>query len=306
MNAAATTLRPLTPAETRAVQLHAEGVALTVITNQTRLTADQVAVALARQAEWDALRNGTAKRGPNKMPRKPGLPPVAPNPEPAADDWDEGLPRSADTPEPDPTPPPAPAEDAPAAHDDAPEIAIEPKSVDWDTELPDTPGEGLVPAEPEPTVTPEPVVAKDELETLLEEADRSPQPRAKQLAAQIRDSTAELRQLLGNDEKVRVLFAAREVLARKLAQTEAELAELLDAGGFGYAAVNTAEPEPDVPVDEPAPLDGWTLGDAEALAVSPIVRQWGNNNGWTVGVRGRIAGAVVQAYMKAHRKGDQS
>jgi hypothetical protein len=317
MNAAATTLRPLTPAETRAVELHDLGVPTAAITTQTRLTADQIGVALARHAEWDALRNGTAKRGPNKMPRKSITPPIASGPL-ADDDCDEILPRPVDTPEPDPVWLALLAEDAPAAHDERPEIVIELKPVDWDEQLPDTPGEGLVPAEPEPAavdwdaalaeedgshadaLTPPPAPAPS-VEVLLVRAQTSPQPRVRQLVRSVREQLAELESLLGQDEQVRQLTATREALRRDLAQTEAELAALLALpDAVEYAAVNTPEPEPNVPADEP---DEPTTSDAEddnALAYSREVREWARGQGWEVANQGRIGGAIVIAFKAAH------
>lgn len=59
MNAAnGTTLRPLTPIEEKAVELSQRGVPEYAITLQTRLSAEQITVALERHAEWQQLSNG--------------------------------------------------------------------------------------------------------------------------------------------------------------------------------------------------------------------------------------------------------
>ena len=281
-------LRPMTDAEREAVDMHDDGRTMDEILAATGLGRGQVAAAIELRDRFEKIKPQETK---------------AASPNAAAAPSDEVLPPRRH-PQPDPVWLATLAEDAPAVPDERPEIVIEPEPVDWDEQLPDTPGEGLVPAAPEPVATPEPVAAVDGLQALLEEAERSPQPRAKQLAAQIWDSAAELRRLLDNDEQVRKLTAMREVLRKHLEQTDAELAALLDAGAV---AVPTEAAEPDQPAPAPAPTSPvvrqWSLADAERLATSPVVREWGRSKGWDVGTRGRIAGAVVQAYMKANPKG---
>lgn len=55
-----TALRPLTPIEEKAVELAGRGIQDSAITLQTRLSAEQIATALERNAEWEKLR-GAAK-----------------------------------------------------------------------------------------------------------------------------------------------------------------------------------------------------------------------------------------------------
>lgn len=342
-NAAAAVLRPLTPAETRAVELHGLDVPTAAITAQTRLTADQIGVALARQAEWDALRNGTSRRNA-RVPKARGASPADAGTTPIVppgDGWDEVLPR--------------PASDQTAA----PEPAAEPEPADSDTEPPGTPGEGVAPAEaePEPVAAPaaaagaqwwqtrgacrycgcdvledrpfetvgngvahltcnqrvqlaaaeaaerrtstETAAPADGLQALIDDAERSPQPRARQLAARIRADLEELRAIVQNDSKVRVLAASAEVLRRQLAQTETELAELLGTA----AAAQPAEPEPEVSVDEAAPAETPAPNRPSAAAApahSRKVREWARAEGWDVAERGQISAAINLAYQKAH------
>lgn len=176
---------------------------------------------------------------------------------------------------------------------------------------PTVPANGKTTAKPKPAVmaaappppegkTAEPAATSD-IEALLTAAENSPQPRARELAAETRRAIAAIRQILDNDEKVRVLTASIGVLRRQLADDEAELEKLL-----GTRAV---APAPEAAVEKPAaeavPADA---GEPDAkpengrdpLEYSPDVRTWAIAEGWQVGTSGRIAAVVVNAYRKAH------
>lgn len=144
------------------------------------------------------------------------------------------------------------------------------------------------PAE-EPVTAEETTPTVDGVAALLDAAIASPQPRAQQLAAEISAGIGELRTILANDNKARVLLAARDVLAHELAKTEAELAELLGAADDAVeatAAVSTTAAAPEPGKQEPA-----------QLAFDPNVRAWAKSHGWEVGDRGRMSAAVVNAYL---------
>jgi hypothetical protein len=244
-------LRPLTTAEVDAVALHMQKVPVGVVAERTGLTAAQIAAAVD-QAK-NLARYGAA--------------------------------RAAAVPDPRPT------------------ITIEPEPVDWNAELADTPGKGLVPIDvpvidratglavelpDEESRRPRPpVTGTDEL---LARAETSTQPRARQLAADIRRATAELVQVLDSDEKIRVLTASAEVLREHLARTEAELAALLS----GVA------PTP----DRSAAVSASSKPGPDRKAHLAAIRTWANANGHTVAPLGRIPARIESAYHAAH--GDPS
>lgn len=172
-------------------------------------------------------------------------------------------------------------------------------------------------AEAEPATPSAPTTAPNGplqgIEDLLAAAERSPQQRARDLAAEVRRAVEALRQLIGNDEKVRVLTASVEVLRAQLAKDEAELAKLLGptTPPASPPAV-AAQPEP-VPglrdsstADEPkrklTRQECGRMGQAnrDPLAYSENVRAWARNTGRAVGVSGRIAGWIITDYRAAH------
>lgn len=128
---------------------------------------------------------------------------------------------------------------------------------------------------------------------LIAAAEASPQPRARELAAEIRRALAAIQQILDNDEKVRVLTASIGVMRRQLAADEAELSKLL----------GDAPPAKDEPAAEPVAEEQAAMPSAngrDPLEYSQDVRVWAVREGWEVGTSGRISGAIVAAYRKAH------
>lgn len=178
---------------------------------------------------------------------------------------------------------------------------------------PAVPANGKSAAKPKPAVvaatppapeakTAEPATTSD-IEALLTAAENSPQPRARELAAETRRAIAAIRQILDNDEKVRVLTASIGVLRRQLADDEAELEKLLGTGPApreaSSAAKSAAGPKVAADDDKPAPATNPESG-RDPLEYSQDVRAWAVKEGWQVGMSGRIAVAVVNAYRKAH------
>jgi hypothetical protein len=186
-------------------------------------------------------------------------------------------------------------------------------------------------AAPKPVVKPTPAVPKDDIETLLTAAEQSPQPRARQIAADLRNGIATLRTLIVNDEKFRKLTALVEVHRKHLVEAEAELAALLDLDAVPEAvpidvpiidrATGLEVPEPTAadwdlipagtPGEGPVPAAGSTpaapvlkqsapIQARDRLAYSADVRAWAMHEGWSVSTAGRMSGAVVTAFIKAH------
>lgn len=142
------------------------------------------------------------------------------------------------------------------------------------------------------TVKARPAVPSD-TDALIAAAENSPQPRARELAAEIRRALAAVSQILRDDEKVRVLTASIDVMRRQLAADEAELHKLL---GDTPAAQDSA-PEPAMEAEAPAVPQ---VNGRDPLEYSQDVRFWAVREGWEVGASGRISGAIVAAYRKAH------
>lgn len=271
-------LRPLTTAEVDAVALHMQKVPIGQVAERTGLTAAQIAAAVDQAgalARYGAARAAAVPDAPVKL-RHPA-PVTFRKPEPAAcAELDE--------------PPVAAPIDVPVIdRETGAEVKLpaEPE-VDWDAVLPDTPGEGLVPAEEERLYIEEPTSSAPAsgVDALLARAEASPQPRVRQLATAIHIQLVKLTQLLDSDEKVRVLTIAADVLREQLARTERELAELL-----GTEAV-TAEPKA---AESAAPDAAGT-----AFTSTSIMRTWAKREGWEVQDIGRLPGAVVAAYNAAH------
>lgn len=289
-------LAPLSPLEAEAVRLHGLRTPTAVIAAKSGLTFEEVRAAIERDK---LLRLVPGAR--NRPAAPAALPPAH---TPAAAVLLE--PELSDIPK-------ATSEDKEAPVVDAQESGpVE--------ELP-APAADTAPAPPEPvddrpaiTIELGPVgqVAPSPIEELLARAEASLQTRVRTLAAAVRTQLAHLASLLNNDEKVRVLSAATEVLRGQLAKAERELAELL--GGAGAApdtrtAVDLDAALADTPAEAAqaaaaaAPQGG--PGDAE-LAHSAAVRAWAKSEGWAVGERGRMPGAVVAAYRKAKLPGGSS
>lgn len=275
-------LRPLTPPEEKAVELSRQGVPEFAITLQTRLGREQIAAALERKEAWDELHAKSARQDARLAMRKataaaePDLRPLTALVQEAAQAAHDEVPEILPVPVVEPEPVDVVDEDS----------EPEPAAVDWDELLAD---EGQAHAD-EPT--PPPAEPESPIGMLLTRAEASPQPRARELAADVRRQLAELEQLLGRDEQIRVLTIAAEVLRRQLATTEAELQQLL-----GRPA------EPESPLATPAapkPAARAELSQADQLAYSSAVRAWARANNWNVKVQGRMPGAVVAAYQKAH------
>ncbi len=275
-------LRPLNPAEKRAVELHRRGTAMRGVIIQTGLSQPQIETAIEWDAEWEKLRGQAARNDarskahparPTPPPTAAEVPDVLPVPSASAEDFDELL---AD----------AIAETAVVVHVDretGADVALpdEPEPVDWDTELVEENGSHV----DELTLTPAPASGTDEL---LARAEASIQPRVRQLAADVRTHLAEIERFLDKDEQVRKLTDAAAVLRRHLAEYEAELAELL--GPVAEEPAAKAEPEP-----IPAP----SLADDTAASTSTM-RAWAEREGWEVKPIGRLPGAIVAAFNKAH------
>jgi hypothetical protein len=134
------------------------------------------------------------------------------------------------------------------------------------------------------------------IEDVLAAAEVSPQPRARELAAEVRQILATLKQMLANDEKYRMLSAARDVLAKQLAETEAELAALL---GAVPAPARIEEPAT-APIADDVPAPDASPEERKRLSYSPVVRAWAQADGWDVDAHGRMSGAIVTAYLKAN------
>lgn len=134
-----------------------------------------------------------------------------------------------------------------------------------------------------------------DIDELITAAENSPQPRARELAAEIRRALAAIRQIIADDEKVRVLTVSIGVLRRQLADDEAELAKLL---GPHATPVTPEEPADEAQRDDSA---GTATGSGrDPLQYSEDVRSWAIEEGWQVASSGRIAVAVVNAYRKTH------
>lgn len=299
--------RKLSPAEVRAVDLSRRNATLRSIIIQTGLSEQQIKVALEHQSGWDALHAETARSEARDAARRNPMPSREPDLRPLSALVEAELVATE-------------ADDAvPEVPDVLPVPVDEPVAVDWEELLADTPGEGLVPAETEPAAvdldeliaeefgSDEPPAEEDRLyieepepipdapdaaiERLLSRAEASLQPRVRQLAGDVRRQLTELEQLLGQDEQVRVLTIAAEVLRSQLADTEAKLADLLGAEIIPVPPAATKPAAVKVAITPP-PKDG-------TLAYSTTVRQWAAANGWDVKPFGRMPGAVVTAYEAA-------
>ena len=181
--------------------------------------------------------------------------------------------------------------------------------------MPKTDGTPVTSRIPPPSETRPEARPPDDLAALLDAADTSPQPRARRLAIDIRTGIPVLRGLLANDEQVRKLTAVREVLRKHLAETDAELAELLeddldappvskpiDVPVIDRATGLEVPDVPDVPdcrppLAQPAPV---AANGRDPLAYSQDVRGWARSEGFDVGDYGRLPGAAVMAYRNAH------
>jgi hypothetical protein len=163
-----------------------------------------------------------------------------------------------------------------------------------------------VSAAPNAPVKPTPAAPKDDVDTLLAAGVASPQPRARELAGQIRDGIATLRTLIGNDEKFRTLTALVEVHRRHLAETEAELAALIGADSAPAvddrpAIVIDVEPFRETETAAPALKKSAPIRKPDPLAYSPEVRAWARSHGWPgLGTYGRMPAAIVTAWLNAH------
>lgn len=133
-------------------------------------------------------------------------------------------------------------------------------------------------------VPPCPVAADFPLERLLEQADAST-PHGRQLAGQIRTLFEQLRDELENGAAIAAAQADVEAARARLAEAEQALRRL--TGDTPPAADTVHEPQ----------NPGAALMDKDLRA---RIRTWAQSQGRTVGERGRIPDAVVDAYLRAH------
>jgi Lsr2 len=160
-------------------------------------------------------------------------------------------------------PAPAAAKASPAAKTTAPTASAPPATTPENTAAGNT---GPQSAGPEPV---------DELEALLQAADATGVPRLQRAATKIRDLAAELRTDLAEHTREAKLRAEQAELEARLAAIKEQL--------------RPRRTQPVLPA----------AGDGEAPLDTKAVRAWAEKQGLDCPARGRIPGAVTDAYRQA-------
>lgn len=185
------------------------------------------------------------------------------------------------------------------AQDEEPDLALVPVPRTRRARA-DTPPETAA-KDPEPGAQNIKPAAHSGVDALLEQADTSAQPKARQLAQRIRAQAGELRDLLAHEQQVADAQAAVEAAEAQLAAARARLRE-------AKSPAKPAAPRPasDEATSERPATTGSNGAPGSAPAAAGEVdmvaaRAWLRENGFTVADRGRLPSFALNAYLRAQR-----